>query len=119
MSKYHNNYNRMYNQTRDFVDEETVVTPVVEEEPAVVPEVVDEPVTETAEVTPMLEGVISDCTKLNIRMAPSTDAEIVTVLYAGTKLMVDSEQSEGEWYSVCTLHGIEGFCMKKFVTIKE
>lgn len=126
MSKHHNNYNRnnyskMYNAKEETPEvEETVVIPepeVVPEVTEVVPEVVE--VEEIIEAPVVVEGVISDCTKLNIRSAPSMDGDIVTVLYAGTKLTIDLDQSNDEWYSICTLHGIEGFCMKKFVAINE
>lgn len=121
MSKHHNNYrnnySKMYAKEEQAKVEENVVVP----EPEVAPEVVSEvdEAEETVVAQTVMEGVISDCAKLNIRSAPSMDAEIVTVLYAGTKLMIDPEQVDDDWYSICTLHGIEGFCMKKFVTINE
>lgn len=121
MSKSHrHNYSKMYAK-EDWSDvKETVAIPEPEVAPEVtevVPEVIE--VEETVEAPVIVEGVISDCAKLNIRSAPSMDGDIVTVLYAGTKLTIDPDQSNDEWYSICTLHGIEGFCMKKFVTIKE
>lgn len=45
-------------------------------------------------------GVVTDCLKLNIREKPSKD-------------------SNDDWYAVCTATGIEGFCMKKFVAVRQ
>lgn len=125
MSKNHNNYNRNNYSKMYAAKEEETVTEILEtvDEPVVEQEVVE--VSESIVVPEIIpaakivdEGIVSNCAKLNIRSAPSTDAEIITVLYAGTKLMVDPED-HSDWYSICTLHGIEGFCMKKFVTIQK
>ena len=64
-------------------------------------------------------GVVTDCLELNIRKEAFTDADIVAVVSALSELCVDLESSTDEWYSVCTVSGIMGFCMKKFVAIKE
>lgn len=94
-------------------------------EKSVVQEVVDtvvEPVeTEPVETTPIMQaplyGVVSGCNSLNIRKAPEPNAEVLCVETIKSILVVDLDNSTDEWYSVCTKDGIEGFCMKLYVTL--
>lgn len=64
-------------------------------------------------------GVVTNCLRLNIREKPNISAPIITEVNALSELMIDLVASNEEWYSVCTEAGIEGFCMKKFVAIKQ
>lgn len=64
-------------------------------------------------------GVVTDCLKLNIREKPSNDSRVVTVVTCLDELEVDMGDSNDDWYAVCTAAGIEGFCMKKFVAIRQ
>ena len=68
--------------------------------------------------TKQVIGVVTDCTKLNVRELPKANAKIVLVVDASTDLMIDEEGSTDTFYKVCTAAGIEGYCMKQFVTIK-
>lgn len=60
-------------------------------------------------------GIVTKCSRLNIRAQPSTDAEILCVVNAGSELTINKSQSNSEWYSVRAESGIEGFCMNAFV----
>ena len=84
----------------------------IEAEP--VEEVVEEVVEEQL---PDPFGIVVDCAKLNVRKAPSANADIVCVIDASTNLVVDSKASTDEFYKICTSAGIEGYCMKKFIKI--
>jgi hypothetical protein len=64
-------------------------------------------------------GIVTNCLRLNIREKPNISAPIITKVNALSELMIDLVASNEEWYSVCTEAGIEGFCMKKFVAIKQ
>lgn len=64
-------------------------------------------------------GVVTDCLKLNIREKPDKNSGIVTVVTCLTELKIDPTMSTGDWYAVCTASGIEGFCMKKFVAVRQ
>lgn len=64
-------------------------------------------------------GTVSNCKRLNVRKAPSKDSYIVTEVSEDTQLMIDIEKSTNEWYSICTASGIEGFCMKDFITVNQ
>ena len=55
--------------------------------------------------------------KLNVREEPSTDAAIVCEVAKSTELIIDESGSTDDFYKICTAAGIEGFCMKKFVSV--
>ena len=80
------------------------------------PDDIIEPETQESE---LVFGVVTNCVRLNIREEPNISAPIITEVNALSELMIDLAASNEEWYSVCTEAGIEGFCMKKFVTIKQ
>lgn len=103
----------MSNKNRDY-------TRFSRETPAHVAETVENVVEETVEVVEKepVTGVVTDCRRLNVRMEPNTKAEVVTVIDAATELMIDEEHSTDEFYKVSTAAGVEGYCMKKYVTIK-
>ena len=85
-------------------------------------EVANETVTvseSTIEPLPMLNGAVAKCAMLNIRSAPSKDADIVAVIPAGTEVMVDPEDFGEDWYSVWIATGVHGFCMKDYITIQQ
>ena len=80
-----------------------------------------EPVEEVEELIEEVEtvtGVVSGCERLNLRKEASKDSDILSVLNKGTELVVSSEESTDEFYKVVTEAGVEGYCMKKFITIK-
>ena len=62
-------------------------------------------------------GVVTDCLKLNVRTKPDKDSDIVCEITASTNLVIDEEESTEEFYKICTYSGVEGYCMKKFITI--
>jgi len=84
---------------------------VIEEPKAEEPEVTEEPKTELKGI-----GIVSGCKKLNVRAEASIDADIVTVISAGTEVVI--ENTEDDFYKVCTGDGKIGYCMKKFIVIK-
>lgn len=57
--------------------------------------------------------------KLNVRIAPVFDAEVVTIVKENTELEIGLDESTDEFYKVYLANGVEGFCMKEFVTINE
>lgn len=64
-------------------------------------------------------GVVTDCLKLNIREKPTKDSRVVTVVTCLDELEIDMGDSNDDWCAVCTATGIEGFCMKKFVAVRQ
>lgn len=56
--------------------------------------------------------------KLNVRKEPNTSAEVVTTITPNTKVTIDHEKSTSEWYKITLKNKTEGYCQKKYVTIK-
>ena len=139
----HKNYSKFSENTTETVETEPAIDPVITEDVVTenktveIPEIVDstgnttedvagesikEPKAEEPEVTeePKTElkgiGIVSGCKKLNVRAEASIDAEIVTVISAGTEVVI--EDTEDDFYKVCTGDGKIGYCMKKFIVIK-
>ena len=114
MAKRNNytNYGKMANQTAEVIPEEVKEEVVVAEDILATVDSVEETTTETR------VGVVSDCKQLNIRKEPSIDADKICVVSAGALLVIEPDKSTDEWYKIYTEAGIEGFCMKKFVTLK-
>lgn len=81
------------------------------------PEVVAEEVT-TIEAPKTIVGNVSGCKKLNVRLEPSATAIVIDEINVGSRVTINPVGSTNDWYKVRTEAGIEGFCMKKFVTVK-
>lgn len=62
-------------------------------------------------------GVVN-CEKLNIRKEANKADNVLRVVDEGSELKIDMTKSTPAWYKVCTAEGVEGFCMKKFVTVR-
>lgn len=69
------------------------------------------------EETNTIIGRVHRCTKLNIRKEPSKTSEIVAIVDRDDFLAIDFEQSNDDWYAVCTVAGISGYCMAEFVAV--
>lgn len=67
--------------------------------------------------TEIMTGLVTNCVKLNIRKEANKEADVVCVVDALTKLIIDPNNSTDEWFSVCTETGVAGFCMRDFVTV--
>ena len=100
-------------------DEETKsladVTEEMEEEIAEV----NEPEEATKEADSTVVGYVSGCFKLNIREEGYLGANVVCVVPEKTALLIEVAESNDEWYKVYTETGMEGFCMKQYVTLSE
>lgn len=64
-------------------------------------------------------GVVTECVRLNIRKAPSPDGEVVSIIDCLTDVTVDLESSTDEFYKISTTAGVEGFCMKNYIALKN
>lgn len=62
-------------------------------------------------------GVVTGCSKLNIRKKANISSDVVAVANAGSELTIDTDKSTGEWYKVTDNNGTIGYCMKKYVKI--
>lgn len=77
-----------------------------------------EPVVETVEEsTPeIITGVVTGCTKLNMRIAPKTDAKIKGILDKGDSVIILGE--EGDFYKIGNPENPD-YCMKKYISITK
>lgn len=99
--------------------EETVTTGYVE----TVTEAVDTDISSELDVgepdtaNDWVFGIVEGCVKLNVRMAPDTEAPVVTVIDAGTTLKTFPAMGTKDFYCVRTESGVNGYCMKKFIRL--
>ena len=63
-----------------------------------------------------LTGKVIGCTCLNVRNANNLDAKIVAVIGAGSTVTINKSKSTPDWYYITTEDGVEGFCMKPYIT---
>lgn len=69
-------------------------------------------------VTEPIMGVV-DCNRLNVRKEPNTDGEILCEIKVGTSVVIDEDESTEDFYKIFTVSGIEGFCMREFISIRK
>lgn len=108
-SKYSNkNYNNHIEEveTVETVEDTTVDTVEVE---SVVETV------ETVTLPATVKGVVVDCARLNVRVAPFDTANAICTIASGAEVTIDVDESTDEWFSICTASGINGYCMKRYI----
>ena len=102
------NYNQMSKKNYDETVEQ-VETPI------------DETPIETEPVEPAksepIEGTVG-CEKLNVRSDATIDSEPIGVIARDSKVFIYEDESTDEFYKVCTATGLEGYCMKKFISVQ-
>lgn len=108
------NYSQTNSEETKPVMDESVMAAAVEDEvvEADIQEEVIEPVVET------VTGIVTDCVKLRVRKQPNTSSDVIHELEVSSEVMVDKTKSTDEFYKVCTAAGLDGYCMKKFITLK-
>ena len=93
---------------------ENVTQEPVEKEAQVKENVTQEPVEKEAPKV----GVVDNCVRLNIRVAPRITADVRLIIEKGDEVILCEKQPKGEWFRVRTQNNTEGFCMKKYITIQ-
>lgn len=76
----------------------------------------DEAVKETPRT---IKGEVANCARLNVRKTRKLSAKVLTIIQKGDIVTVHTEDSTNEWLSVSTESGVDGFCMKKYIAVKE
>ena len=114
--KHKNHNNAQVVEPVEFTEPE--IKMVVEQSDTAEKPVVDlvEETVETVALPKTVIGIVNNCSKLNVRVAPYISAGVVCVLDAKTEVEIDVSQSTDDWFHVTTAAGIEGYCMRKFVT---
>ena len=119
------NYKNYNNFSSAKPAEEVKTEPVEVKEEAVVEEVkVGEPAPVVEEPKPVvkpeppkpLTGKVTGCMRLNVRESASINANVLAVINEGSEVVINRIKSTVDFYAVCTAAGIEGYCIKKFIT---
>ena len=111
MSKKKNNHAAPSAEVEQVTPEVEVETPDVD-----VVEHVEVPVEEP---NPQFTiGKVIGCHRLNVREHPDTQANVMCTLPAATEVQVNISNDYADWYHVCA-PGVDGFCMKKYISINH
>lgn len=63
-------------------------------------------------------GFVDNCECLRVRKEPNVDSEELCIINKLSEVVIDLDNSTEYFYKVKTSDDIEGYCMKKFITIK-
>lgn len=65
-----------------------------------------------------LIGIVVDCKLLNVRSKPEPDAEVLTIIPEESLVTIIDSHTSLDFYEIL-IGDLKGFCMKKFIKIKE
>ena len=101
------------------VTEEVLETPIEEtvDNVETSEEIVETPVEKVVENKNVI-GVVSGCELLNVRSNPEFTADVLTVIPAESIVTIIDVDASLDFYEVL-IGDLKGFCMKKFIKIKE
>lgn len=97
-------------------EQEPIMDPVVEAETEQAQEIVEES-QEVEEAVPTV-GFVDNCECLRVRKESNVDSEELCIINKLSEVVIDLDNSTDYFYKVTTSEGVEGYCMKKFITIK-
>ena len=97
-------------------EQELIMDPVVEAEAEQAQEIVEES-QEVEEAVPTV-GFVDNCECLRVRKESNVDSEELCIINKLSEVVIDLDNSTDYFYKVATSEGVEGYCMKKFITIK-
>lgn len=115
---YHNFYNQNRsdsNPVQNSDENQNEVAASVDEESDVK---VTDTITEEPKAVEAKIGIVSNCERLNVRMFPQPTAKPVCVINRGTSVEINEHATTANFYGVRTADGIEGFCMKDYITLQ-
>ena len=131
------NYNKMYDNTKEPVAKDTTSIDLVEYTQIVEPAsntdfdavdiveaeqpiaaVVEKNDAETENGDDIRMAFVHNCVKLNVRENPDPNASVVMTINAGDEVMVYGSDKSGNYYSICTESGVEGYCIKDYLKMK-
>ena len=96
--------------------QEPIMDTVVEAEAEQAQEIVEES-QNVEEATPTV-GFVDNCEHLRVRKESNVDSEELCVINKLSEVVIDLDNSTDYFYKVKTSEGVEGYCMKKFITVK-
>ena len=97
-------------------EQEPIMDHVVEAEAEQAQEIVEES-QEVEEAVPTV-GFVDNCECLRVRKESNVDSEELCIINKLSEVVIDLDNSTDYFYKVTTSEGVEGYCMKKFITIK-
>ena len=97
-------------------EQEPIMDPVVEEEAEQAQEIVEE--SQKVEESVQTVGFVDNCECLRVRKESNVDSEELCIISKLSEVVIDLDNSTDYFYKVTTSEGVEGYCMKKFITIK-
>ena len=97
-------------------EQEPIMDPVVEEEAEQAQEIVEE--SQKVEESVQTVGFVDNCEHLRVRKGSNVDSEELCIINKLSEVVIDLDNSTDYFYKVTTSEGVEGYCMKKFITIK-
>lgn len=109
-SKFSQHFKKTENEENKKVEDVNNVT-MNEVFNEVMDEIVDEKPVEK------VDGVVTGCAKLNVRKEAKMGTTVLCVLTKGDDIVVDLENSTEDFYKVCTSSGVEGYCMKTYISV--
>lgn len=96
-------------------------TPVEEEQTQIegfpIPEEGDEPALVDPNEPEFVTGKVAGCRKLNVREAMFIGAKVLCEIPEDAEVQIFVDEVHDEWFHVITASGVEGFCMKKYISI--
>ena len=96
-------------------EQEPIMDPIVEEAEQA-QEIVEES-QKVEEAVPTV-GFVDNCEHLRVRKESNVDSEELCIISKLSEVVIDLDNSTDYFYKVTTSEGVEGYCMKKFITIK-
>ena len=97
-------------------EQEPIMDPVVEAEAEQAQEIVEE--SQKVEKAVQTVGFVDNCEHLRVRKESNVDSEELCIINKLSEVVIDLDNSTDYFYKVTTSEGVEGYCMKKFITIK-
>ena len=62
-------------------------------------------------------GKVIGCKKLRVRKQPNTSSQVLSEILVDSEVNIDLSKSTNDFYKVCTEAGVDGFCMKDYISI--
>ena len=91
------NYNRIYSEEKKQMIEKPIVKEVKKPEVKI--------------------GIVCNCNTLNVRKEPSKYADILCTIQASEKVEIDESKSTHDFYKIFNSAGVEGYCMKNYISV--
>lgn len=104
-----------YSKPKKPVNAPRPYTPVVQTMPKPREIKMVEETVDTVALPKTVNGVVTDCKKLNVRVAPSIEADVICALNVMSEVEIIITESTDDWFKIRTAAGVKGYCMRRFV----